>query len=166
MHAGAIRAHSDGVGKGATFTVELPTTTAREVVPAHRDAHRRVGGHLRILLVEDNDDSRELLAELLGTLNYEVEAASSIATALQLAATERFDVVLSDLGLPDGTGWELMHQLRDRHAMKGIALSGYGMEEDQRRSREAGFCDHVIKPVDPTRLVEVLERVAGSQMSS
>ena len=166
MHAGAIRAHSDGVGKGATFTVELPTTTAREAVAVHRDAHRRVGGHLRVLLVEDNEDSRELLAELLGTLNYEVKTASSVAAALQLAAAEHFDVVLSDLGLPDGTGWELMQQLRDRHAMKGIALSGYGMEEDQQRSREAGFCDHVIKPVNPTRLVEVLQRVAASQVSS
>jgi len=166
MHAGAIRAHSDGAGKGATFTVELPTTTAREAVAARRDAHRRVGGHLRVLLVEDNEDSRELLAELLGTLNYEVKTASSVAAALQLAAAEHFDVVLSDLGLPDGTGWELMRQLRDRHAMKGIALSGYGMEEDQQRSREAGFCDHVIKPVDPTRLVEVIQRVAANQVSS
>lgn len=166
MHAGAIRAHSDGLGAGATFTVELPTTSAREAVTAHRDSHRRVDGHLRVLLVEDNDDSRELLAELLSALNYDVKTANSVAAALQLAAAEHFDVVLSDLGLPDGTGWELMQQLRDRHAMKGIALSGYGMEEDKQRSREAGFYDHVIKPVDPTRLVEVLQRVAASQTSS
>jgi PAS domain S-box-containing protein len=166
MHAGAIRAHSDGLGKGATFTIELPTTTAREAVVVHRDAHRRVDGHLRVLLVEDNDDSRELLAELLSVLDYDVKTASSVAAALQLAASERFDVVISDLGLPDGTGWELMQQLRDRHAMKGIALSGYGMEGDQQRSREAGFSDHVIKPVDPTRLVEILQRVAASQISS
>jgi CheY-like chemotaxis protein len=59
-----------------------------------------------------------------------------------------------------------MKQLRDRHAMKGIALSGYGMEEDQQRSREAGFCDHVVKPVDPTRLLDALQRVASSQTAS
>jgi PAS domain S-box-containing protein len=167
MHGGAIRAESQGLGSGATFTVELPTTVDHEAsVVTRRHEHRRVGSQIRVLLVEDHQDSRELLAELLGTFNYDVKTASSMAAALQLADAERFDVVVSDLGLPDGTGWDLMKQLRDRHAMKGIALSGYGMAEDQQRSREAGFCDHVIKPVSPSRLVEILQRVTGSPIVS
>jgi CheY-like chemotaxis protein len=161
MHGGALRAESEGVGRGATFIVELSTTVGAEaVVASPRHDPLRAGERVRVLLVEDHQDSRELLADLLGELNYDVKTASCIAAALQLAAAERFDVLVSDLGLPDGTGWELMQQLRDRHAMKGIALSGYGMEEDHLRSLEAGFCDHVVKPIDPTRLVEVLHRVA------
>jgi two-component system, chemotaxis family, CheB/CheR fusion protein len=163
MHGGVIRAESDGVGRGATIIIELPTTIDHEVavVPQPPGQWRAVDGRIRVLLVEDHQDSRELLADLLGELNCDVKAASSIAAALQLAEAERFDVLLSDLGLPDGTGWDLMKQLRDRHAMKGIALSGYGTEQDQQRSHEAGFCDHVVKPVDPTRLMEVLQRVAA-----
>jgi CheY-like chemotaxis protein len=161
MHGGVIRAESEGVGHGATFAIELPTTLGQEVVVVpQRGEHPRADERIKVLLVEDHQDSRELLADLLGELNCDVKAASSIAAALQLAAAERFDVLLSDLGLPDGTGWDLMKQLRDRHAMKGIALSGYGTDEDQQRSHEAGFCDHVVKPVDPTRLMEVLQRVA------
>jgi PAS domain S-box-containing protein len=166
MHRGTIRAHSDGAGTGATFSVELPTTAQHEAVASGREESRRVDGHLSVLLVEDNEDSREIMAELLGDLNCRVKTASSIAAALELAAAERFDLLVSDLGLPDGTGWDLMKQLRERHAMKGIALSGYGMEEDQQRSREAGFLDHVVKPVDPSRLVEVLQRVAAGQTPS
>jgi PAS domain S-box-containing protein len=169
MHGGVIRAQSEGPGKGATFTIELPTTADREAMVPPRDDDRRVDGRLRrlrVLLVEDNQDSREILAELLGELHYDVKTASSMAAALELAAAECFDIAVSDLGLPDGTGWDLMKQLRDRHAMKGIALSGYGTEADQQRSREAGFCDHVVKPVNAKRLLEVLERVAAGQIYS
>lgn len=163
MHGGTIRAQSDGLGSGATFTVDLPTTADREVVLTRRSDNSHADVHLRVLLVEDHQDSREMLADMLGALNCEVKTAGTIAAALQLAAADRFDILVSDLGLPDGSGWDLMKQLRDRHAMKGIALSGYGMEEDQQRSREAGFCDHVVKPVDPIELIAVLHRVAGSQ---
>jgi two-component system CheB/CheR fusion protein len=160
MHGGTIRAESDGPGRGATFVIELPTTIGQEVVVEPRRLEQRPADtRIRVLLVEDHQDSRELLADLLGSLNCDVKATSSIAAALKLAAAERFDVLLSDLGLPDGTGWDLMKQLGDRHAMKGIALSGYGTEEDQQRSHEAGFCDHVVKPIDPTRLMEALHRV-------
>ena len=93
------------------------------------------------IFIRDHSDSRE--------------------SALQLAAVERFDIVLSDLGLPDGTGWDLMKQLRDRYGIKGIALSGYGMGDDQQRSKDAGFLGHVVKPVDPTQLVAVIERLTS-----
>ena len=165
IHGGAIRAHSDGPGTGATFTVELPVafTTEQEVVAAQPLGHNSAAGHLRVLLVEDHPDTREVLARLLDTANYAVKTASSVAAALQLAAAERFDVVVSDLGLPDGTGYDLMKQLRDRHGIKGIALSGYGMDQDQRRSREVGFLDHVVKPVNVSQLVAVIQRIVSSQ---
>ena len=87
-----------------------------------------------------------------------VKTAHSVASGLQLAAAERFDLVVSDIGLPDATGYELMEQVRDRHGIKGIALSGYGMEEDMRKSREAGFVDHVVKPVNVDHLEAVIRR--------
>ena len=165
IHGGAIRAHSDGPGTGATFTIELPVafTVEQEVVAAQPLGYHGAAGHLRVLLVEDHPDTREVLARLLDTANYAVKTASSVAAALQLAAAERFDVVVSDLGLPDGTGYDLMKQLRDRHGIKGIALSGYGMDQDQRRSKEVGFLDHVVKPVNVSQLVAVIQRIVSSQ---
>ena len=166
IHGGAIRAHSDGPGTGATFTVELPVAfaTAQEVIAAQPPlGHNSAATHLRVLLVEDHPDTREVLARLLDTANCAVKTAGSVAAALQLAAVERFDVVVSDLGLPDGTGYDLMKQLRDRHGIKGIALSGYGMDQDQRRSREVGFLDHVVKPVNVSQLVAVIQRIVSSQ---
>jgi CheY-like chemotaxis protein len=167
MHGGAIRAHSDGPGTGATFTVELPAAVAiaPEVVAPQLLRQNSPTGNLRVLLVEDHPDTREVLAKLLDALNYAVKTASSVEAALQLAAGERFDVVVSDLGLPDGTGYDLMKQLRDRHGIKGIALSGYGMDQDQRRSRDAGFLDHVVKPVDVRQLVTIIQRIVSSQTS-
>ena len=114
------------------------------------------------MLVEDHPDTREALITLLGNSNYGAQGASSVEAALQLAAAQPFDVVVSDLGLPDGTGYDLMKQLRDRYAIKGIALSGYGMEDDQRRSREVGFLDHVIKPVNVGELIAVIQRIVSS----
>jgi len=165
MHGGAIRALSDGAGTGATFTVELPAAfaTEREARPAQAPDHHSARVHLRVLLVEDHPDTREMMAKLLRTSNFAVKTASSVEAALQLAATERFDVVVSDLGLPDGTGYDLMKQIRNLYGIKGIALSGYGMEEDQRRSREAGFLDHVVKPVNVDQLVAIIRRIDGSQ---
>jgi PAS domain S-box-containing protein len=164
-HGGAIRAHSDGPNTGATFTVELPVASAteQEVLAVQPLGHNSAAGHLRVLLVEDHLDTREVLARLLGAADYTVKTASSVATALQLAAAERFDVVVSDLGLPDGTGYDLMKQLRDSHGIKGIALSGYGMVQDQRRSREVGFLDHVVKPVNVSQLVAVIQRIVSGQ---
>jgi two-component system CheB/CheR fusion protein len=167
MHGGLIRAQSGGAGLGATFTVELPAAGAveQEVVPAASLEGKTVARHLRVLLVEDHPDTRDVLAGLLGASNCAVETAGSVEDALQLAAAERFDVVVSDLGLPDGTGYDLMRQLRDRHGIKGIALSGYGMEQDQRRSREAGFLAHLIKPVDVSHLMAVIQRISSNQTS-
>jgi CheY-like chemotaxis protein len=88
-----------------------------------------------------------------------VTTANTFAAALELACSQDFDLIISDIGLPDGSGLELMRQIRDRYAARGIALSGYGMEEDIRKSREAGFLAHLTKPVDFQKLQVAIEEV-------
>jgi CheY-like chemotaxis protein len=111
------------------------------------------------LLVEDHHQTRHALARLLTNRGHEVAAAETMREACDLAHTFAYDVVLSDLGLPDGTGHELMAELRRlRPACHGIALSGYGMDSDIQRSRAAGFDVHLTKPVD----VGALEDALGS----
>ena len=160
LHGGSLRAQSDGPGMGATFTVELPALVGAgcEIPATETPDDNKSAGDVRVLLVEDHSDTREALVGLLEAANYIVKTAGSVEAALQGAAIERFDVVVSDLGLPDGTGYDLMKQLREQ-GIKGIALSGYGMEQDQQRSREAGFLEHVVKPVDINQLVAVIERI-------
>ena len=162
MHGGIIRADSAGQDQGATFTVRLSSIeatadTPSAVLPGHRA--RAPGKRPRVLLVEDHPDTARTLAKLLNNAGYDVRTAGSVAAALQLAAAEPFDVVVSDIGLPDATGYELMEQIRDRYGIKGIALSGYGMEDDMRRSKGAGFVDHVVKPVNVAQLDATLQRV-------
>jgi signal transduction histidine kinase/CheY-like chemotaxis protein len=168
MHGGAIRAQSDGPGTGATFTVELPAAVAagHHTLAVQPPGHNWANGRLRVLLVEDHPDTREVLAKLLRARNFAVNTAASVEAALQLAAGEHYDIVVSDLGLPDGSGYDLMKQIRDRHGIQAVALSGYGMEDDQRRSREAGFLEHVIKPVDVDQLVAVLLRITATTAST
>ncbi len=117
---------------------------------------------MRILLVEDHADTARMIALLLKGEGYEVAVADSQAAAVAIARTSRFDIVVSDLGLPDASGLDLMRELRRQDPeVKAIALSGYGMEEDVRRSLDAGFSEHLIKPVDFEKLHDAIRRVAG-----
>jgi two-component system, chemotaxis family, CheB/CheR fusion protein len=109
---------------------------------------------LRLLLVEDHDDSADLLAELLKNHGYSVRIARNAGDALTLASVEVFDVVVSDVGLPDASGYELMEKLRDR--MKGIAITGSSGDEAEARGRQAGFSAHLTKPVSVRRLEQAL----------
>jgi CheY-like chemotaxis protein len=102
------------------------------------------------------------MTRLLGKPPYVVKAANTLALALEIATSEDFDLIISDIGLPDGSGLELMRQIRDRYASCGIALSGYGMEEDIRKSREAGFVAHLTKPVDFQKLKVTIQQVASN----
>jgi len=86
----------------------------------------------------------------------------TVASALQLVATSPFDLILSDIGLPDGTGHELMQQVAQKYQIPGVALTGYGMEDDLNRSRDVGFAAHVVKPVDIAQLQSVIERVSAA----
>ena len=165
MHGGTIRAESDGPGKGATFVVEL-ATCAPAAADAPRGAPARAasanGTPLpRLLLVEDHADTAVALSRLLRLEGFHVKTAGSVAAAIQFAADEPFDVVVSDIGLPDGTGYDLMSHIRDRHGIRGIALTGYGMEGDMQRGRDAGFADYLVKPVNVHQLKEVIRRVAA-----
>ena len=165
-HQGTMRAASAGLGLGSTFTVELPVTAASPSDPATTasptagtsHAAPPVAAPLRLLVVEDHEGTRQVLTRLLTRDGHHVVEAASLAAARAAATTQRFDAVISDLGLPDGTGIELMKELRTTHGLRGIVLSGYGMEEDLRRSREAGFVAHLVKPVDMNDLRRALRQ--------
>lgn len=119
------------------------------------EQHRR--SHL--LVVEDGADSRALLDKALRTLGYSVRVASMAADAVRLAEAEKFDLLLSDIDLPDTDGYELMADLRDRFAMPGIALTGFSGSDATNRCRKAGFSEHIVKPVDLTQLDNAIRRV-------
>jgi CheY-like chemotaxis protein len=171
QHGGRIWATSAGPGQGATFTVEMPsiappvvsrprqeTPTPTSVAFAGLADHRPP----RILLVDDNVDTLKSLTRLLTLRGLEVVPADSQTTALALAAQAEFDVLVSDIELPDGNGVELMARLRDARPLAGIALSGFGAPEDIKHSLAAGFALHLVKPVDFRRLEQAIREVAAS----
>ncbi len=155
LHAGQIRAFSAGRDRGSTFTIEMPLMSAirnnghaREATVATASFRTTTSSSgLRILLVEDHEPTRSALAQLLTSRDYKVTAAATLAEARMFASVENFNLLISDIGLPDGTGYELMNELKKRGAVRGIALTGYGMAEDIARSREAGFITHLTKPI-------------------
>jgi len=120
-----------------------------------------VMGSLRLLVVEDHVDTAELLASLLQRRGHRVEIATTAGEALRLASTMSFDVIISDLRLPDASGYELMKQLRATSPVKGIAMSGWSRDEDLVRSREVGFSAHLTKPVHVHQLEQAIRRVAA-----
>lgn len=161
IHGGSIRAQSAGPGQGSVFTVRLPIAALEERPSAEREVQGRNGRtSRRVLLVEDSPDVAESFAMLLRTLGHEVRVAPDGAGALDAAREFRPDVVLLDIGLPDMDGYEVARCLRAEYAqtLRLVALTGYGQEEDRRRAREAGFDQHLLKPVK----VEELERVVGA----
>jgi len=113
-----------------------------------------------ILLVEDHEDTANIMSRLLRSFGHDVQTAGSVATALQAVAASRpFDLLISDIGLPDGSGVDLMRQLRAQYDIRGIALTGWGLE-DVEDSKAAGFVEHLKKPVDLMHLRTVIDRVA------
>ena len=113
----------------------------------------------RILLVEDHSDTRRTLARLLRRAGHEVFTAESVGSALREAERNEFELLLSDLGLPDGTGYEIMDALGNR-SIRGIALSGFGTEQDVQKSLQAGFSMHLSKPIDFARLKTAIDDVS------
>ena len=112
-----------------------------------------------ILVVEDHDDTLRSMKMLLTRLGYEVLAAENMTDALRISEEQHFDILLSDIGLPDGTGLELLRRLRTKRNIKALALSGFGMDEDIERSYQAGFADHLTKPVSIDRLQEAISQL-------
>ncbi|HSU67420.1 MAG TPA: ATP-binding protein [Tepidisphaeraceae bacterium] len=162
LHGGAIVARSGGPGTGATFAVELTPcqeTATAPMAPAEPRSATSPGIH--ILLVEDHEDTAKIMARLLAGKGYQVTTAASAAEALKHAETQRFDLLVSDLGLPDRSGFELMEELRRQRPIPGIALSGFGMDEDVERSKAAGFAQHLTKPVNFQSLLNSISRLTA-----
>lgn len=160
-HGGEIRALSEGRDRGATFRVSLPTTTTPGPLsePLPRSPSERVRGKT-IMVVEDHEDTRRVLARALRRKGYGVTAAGSVEAAVAQFSASPPDLLISDIGLPDGTGWDLLEKLRPHGPLRAIAVSGYGMNADVEKSREIGFAAHLTKPIDfaklETLIVEIL----------
>ncbi len=166
MHGGTIEAYSEGKGKGATFRIRLPLTEpiGQPEAPPPAASPQRVVRPLRVLEVEDHAVTAKLMWMILTSEGHTVEVAGDVATALKLAEQQAFDLLLSDLGLPDGSGHDLMRRLRERGLkLPGIAMSGYGQEDDIRRSYEAGFAAHLTKPVSPEAVIQAIASVAAGE---
>jgi signal transduction histidine kinase len=170
-HNGTIEARSEGRNLGTCFVITLPliapgkgaapSTGHRSRAPESSEPgkrrHRR-----RILLVEDHGPTSDALSRLLSRRNYEVTSAPCLADARAAARAAQFDILISDIGLPDGDACELMSELGAHSGLVGIALSGYGMETDIQRTKAAGFISHLTKPVNVEALDKVLSLVQGN----
>jgi signal transduction histidine kinase len=158
LHGGTLRIESGGKGKGSTFTVELDTLPAAERAVGDASMTQKP---LTILLVENNEDTLWTLARLLRGYGHQVLTASSANDALAAAASNKFDILISDIGLPDRSGWELMRQLKAKAPVRGIALSGFGSDEDAQKSLVSGFSAHLTKPVNAQKLEELIHQMVG-----
>jgi CheY-like chemotaxis protein len=164
QHGGTINVASAGAGRGATFTVDLATVAADSAGDGSRQPVRSDSRHTyRLLLVEDNQATLEVLGRILRKQGHDVVTASTVEAARDFAANQDFDLVISDIGLPDGNGIDLMNELTRDYGLRGIALSGYGMDEDLARTKNAGFIAHLVKPIDLDRLNRVLEQAAPTK---
>ena len=163
MHGGTVVAQSDGIGKGSLFVVRLPASKApvEETSPPKPAAGRGAMQTSRVLVVDDNVDTARGLARLLKLLGHDVRTAHDGPTAIEAARDHQPDFVLLDIGLPGMDGYEVARNLRRDDGIKEatiIAISGYGQDSDRRRSREAGFDHHLVKPIDHDALLTLLAR--------
>ncbi len=157
-HGGRLSGASAGKDRGATFTLELPTVPTPVAKPAVPDAAPPLRP-LKILLVEDNQVTLRTLTWILSQHGHTVRSVARLSSAREAAADEDFDLVLSDVELPDGTGLELMRDLGNGRAVPGISFSGFGSEEDIQQSQAAGFAAHLTKPIDIRTLESTIARV-------
>jgi CheY-like chemotaxis protein len=161
LHKGTVAAESAGPGKGSVFSIRLPLAPA-PAVPDVRAEDERVPvttQHCRVLVVDDNVDAAQSLAMLLRLSGQDVRVEHNGPAALQAADEYRPMLVLLDIGLPGMSGYEVAALLRQRPNLDGmtlVAVTGYGQEDDRRRSREVGFDHHLVKPVEPEALQAIL----------
>ncbi|MBW8905187.1 MAG: response regulator, partial [Betaproteobacteria bacterium] len=159
LHGGTIEMRDNPEGRGSEFELSLPLAGADESTAAAGDAASRPARPLRVLLVDDNADAARTLADVLRSDGHETRYAMSGASALELAAELKPDVVLLDIGMPGMDGYELARRLRamaNGAAIRLVAVTGWGRDADRERSREAGFDLHLVKPVDPAELARAL----------
>jgi PAS domain S-box-containing protein len=181
-HGGALTAQSDGRDRGATFALALDavpapdaTTTASTAPSPEAEAGARPDADadgaaaapgdrpVRLLLVEDDPLASRVMAQLLRRVGHQVTTATTVQGALAIPP-EDYDLVVSDIGLPDGSGHDVMRQIRPHHDVPGIALTGYGSEDDIRRGQEAGFVAHLVKPIDFAKLDTIIRQVADGHV--
>jgi two-component system CheB/CheR fusion protein len=167
MHGGTLGVRSGGPGEGSELTIRLPLAPEAAVEPAARERGGEESGPrpgLRILVVDDNQDSADSLALWMEIVGHEVRTAHDGPSALA-AAEQHFDVILLDIGMPGMSGYEVARRLRERpegRCTMLVALTGWGQEEDRRRSKEAGFDHHLTKPLDPKELDVLLARARAA----
>jgi CheY-like chemotaxis protein len=166
-HGGKIRVESPGKDRGSTFTLNLKTAPA----PVH--AQTGDGEHpaadvqkkfvasrpRRVLVVDDHHDTCTGMKMMLERRGYQITLAYSAEQAVEKARTQDFDLLISDIGLPDRSGYDLMRELRNSKGLLGIALSGFGMEHDVNKARAAGFSEHLTKPINFERLEEAIQNL-------
>ena len=167
MHGGTVEAHSEGAGRGSEFVVRLPILlTKPEGRPLSPPAGERVPAPVRrILVVDDNRDSADSLAQLLSLTGNDTRTAHDGEEGVLLAEDFRPDVVLLDIGLPKLNGYEVCRKIREQPWGKGmavVALTGWGQDDDRRKSKEAGFNGHMVKPVDLTELMRLLATISAN----
>jgi two-component system, chemotaxis family, CheB/CheR fusion protein len=165
LHGGSMEVHSPGAGQGSEFVVRLPILVEAPQLPSPGPASSELNTEpsRRILVVDDNEDSAESLTILLSLAGHETHTAYDGPQAMEAAATFRPDVILLDIGLPKLNGYEVARKIREQpwgQTMVLVALTGWGQEEDRRRSREAGFDHHLTKPVEPLALTKLLARLS------
>ena len=165
QHGGNLSAASEGWEKGATFTLKLPIAKSVTAIKSELPS----GGpkvdvlkQCRILLVDDHLDTARAMGRLLKRWGCDVKTADSVASALKVADASQFDILISDIGLPDGSGLDLIRELKNRYPVRGIAVSGFGMEEDLSSSRRAGFSEHLVKPVDLGQLETTIRKLLAN----
>ena len=162
-HRGRIWAESAGRDQGATFHLELPLAAAAAPSPAEAPPVPPAQGEaLRILLVEDHEDTRGILQRLMTRWGHGVTSVASVQQARETIANGEFDLLLSDVGLPDGSGCDVIAAFREKSEAPAVAMSGYGMEADLARTLAAGFAEHIVKPISAERLRELLARFSGA----
>jgi two-component system CheB/CheR fusion protein len=163
-HGGTLSAKSEGRDRGSTFTLTINTVppAQRKLVPREEPAGE--SRSLRILLVDDHQDTCTALERLLSRRGHLVAAMPNVRSAMEAAGRNQFDLLISDIALPDGTGMELMAYLRAMSGMRGIAISGFGMNGDIEKSLQAGFAEHLVKPVKLESLEAAIDRVTGVEV--
>ena len=175
LHGGTVRAESAGPGMGATFTVTFPLAPVREAdlhqhptaptAPDWESASFRLAG-VKVLVVDDEPDARDLIQQVLSQCNAEVATAGNAHDAMQILRAQRPDVIVSDIGMPAKDGYEFIREVRGLSPAEGgktpaVALTAYARSEDRTRAMMAGFQVHIAKPIEPKELIATVGSVAG-----
>src|SRR4029450_3945312 len=168
-HGGKIRVESSGKDQGTTFSLELNTVVTpagtdgeRQDQPAGPERELAVARHRRVLLVDDHHDTCIGMKRMLERRGYEITVAHSADQAVEKVRTQEFDLLISDIGLPDRSGYELMREVQSSKTLPGIALSGFVNAHDLNQARQAGFAEHLTKPINFERLEKTIQNVLSS----